>query len=635
MSENLIQVRGAVIDTAHLTLYKTDGTKVSIPQGDVRIAPITKQIIPIIKLGQIATVDLGDDPTSQPIDLTPKYAEFEKQSKWTKFFRVAKAVVFGTKEAEAPAGELVPPCEIMPPTVHGSIPVKILVDDVGVAETMKIVNAVDEIMKHATPASDSKFTDEGTHEVNSVDTVIAVHTNEKTGARTVIPGVQDLRKQIDHAAKLGSTKAVDAFLSRLAPVVSQRRHSVDDLLNFMKKNDLPIAEDGCVIGYKALDHHPKQDGYYVDKHSRKVPQRIGSFVFMKPELVDPNRRNECSNGLHVARRAYMRGFGGDACFLIKIKPEDVIAVPEYDANKMRVCGYHLIFQLSEADHKLITEDKNFTGTKEGRTLLGRAIAGDHPPIDQLVEIRGPMGGDVLVTDLKPGLAAPDPLPITLPPVTVKPVAAIKLDGDAEVGPVLDGPVLVPAAVAKTIAVVKAKVVVSQRQATAQAMFEKVAKAKPGSQTQFGAARALIDFKRAAKVGWDKLGMTNEAGEDLQRIVNPVAAVKTAPAPEPAAPVKMADPATFKPTSLAPKSKDAAEALVKIRQTKVTPAPVPTTSLSKGQQALLLYGDVMGLTGQRQKKAAQELLDLKKASKKSWTALGFTRDPGLLLQTILK
>lgn len=503
MSDNVIQVRAAQITTSHLILYKTDGLTCEIPQGDERIMPIIKLITPIVTAGGIALVDLGDEATSQAEEQRARYAEYESKSPLMRFFRVAKDVLFGTGKTVTE----IPPMEIMPPDPD---------------ENQRLLKAVQVIMDNAIPTSNPQFSDEGTLDVNSKDTIIGVVT-DTDGKKTVIPGVQALRNQIDHAAKLGSTKAVDAFMSRIAPVMKDRGHSVDDLLNFMQRGDLPIAEDGCIIVYKTLKKHHTNAELFTDVHTGLVPQRVGSYVFVDPSMVDPNRRNECSNGLHIARRGYIRGFNSDAIFLAKVKPEEVIAVPERDADKMRCCGYHLIFQLNDAEYKRIKEDKSFTDNKESRTLLGRAIAGDHPPVNQLVEIRGHGGTDIVVTDLING-----EVPV-IPKVKVKPVAAIKLDGEEPETPVLNADPVDPTKVLKTVMKAKEKVATNQRQDTAKAMAKAVYEAKMGTAAEVKAAADLIAFKRAAKVSWDKLGLASSIGLSLQDIVDRgVTVVETKP-----------------------------------------------------------------------------------------------------------
>lgn len=212
-----------------------------------------------------------------------------------------------------------------------------------------------------------------------------------------IPGMEKIEKQIVHAAEadaVGLTK----FLQRLAVVIDDRGHEVQELLDFMKAGDLPIADDGTIIAYKKL--YAQQDGWFVDPHSRKVLQRPGSFVTMAKELVDPSRRTECSTGLHIGRRGYMGRFSGDTIMLVKIAPEDVIAVPSHSPDKMRVMGYHIIARLEDELYRIINRNQPISRSEKGAELLGRVVAGDHVGIREIVEVKAAMGGEIVITGVK-------------------------------------------------------------------------------------------------------------------------------------------------------------------------------------------------------------------------------------------
>lgn len=180
------------------------------------------------------------------------------------------------------------------------------VPETKVEQTMSVV---DEIIAHAVPVSSEKFNEKGLVQqrpmvVNAVtsndhpddtaeDTIIAVVGDK------IIPGMELIKSQFGRAAKMGSVQGVENFLKRLSTVIESRSHSVEDLLKFMERADLPIADDGTIIIYKVLN---KQGDRYVDCHTGRVQQWVGAYVCMDPSLVDHNRSNECSNGLHVARR---------------------------------------------------------------------------------------------------------------------------------------------------------------------------------------------------------------------------------------------------------------------------------------------------------------------------------------------
>lgn len=323
-----------------------------------------------------------------------------------KLFRIAKRFVKNIFNPETD-GEEVAPVElgalpvaapVVPDNKAESVPEKIR----DATENVKpdIHTAMDQIMANAKPVSAEGFSDADHNSED--DTMIAVVTDTTTGVSTVIPGVENLKNQMRHATKAGNAKGLDNFLARLAPVIEKRGHSVQELLNFMSRGDLPIADDGCIIGYKVLRSTPKDSSsygapvlikdvplnYFVDCHSGNVLQRVGSLV--QQEKVDPSRRTQCSTGLHIARRAYLRGFSGDIICLVKIAPEDVIAVPENEPDKMRARAYHIINVIPAAEHQRLRNNEPIEGM-EAKRMLGMAIAGDHVGIVEDVIISGTYG----------------------------------------------------------------------------------------------------------------------------------------------------------------------------------------------------------------------------------------------------
>lgn len=414
----MMRIVAAVLDTSKLTLYGNDGATVVLPQGDTRIRRIIDEATPQLLATGSADVNMAPDVVNT-------FADFEEKSSKVRFYRVAKAKLkglfgFGSKEEESLPADL----------TLGTIPKPaqpVLVRGVELVESLPTIlngngrrpvdqSVIDEIMTHAVKATDPKFSEEGLDKQapikdlatgktpsqhgssNSTDTIIAV-----TSEGHVIPGMERIKTQFARAAKLGSPIGVERFLERIGSVITDRRHSVDDLLKFLERGDLPIAEDGCILIYKSLNRssfgaYPQAK--YADVHSSKVPQWIGARVMMAPELVDPNRRNECSNGLHVARRGYVGTFGGTTCVMAKLAPEDVIAVPIEDANKMRVCAYHILFELSSEQFSLLKRNRPLTEDAEGRTLLAKALAGHHTRVTHTVEITAKEGGGIRVTPVQ-------------------------------------------------------------------------------------------------------------------------------------------------------------------------------------------------------------------------------------------
>lgn len=490
MQTNVIRIVAAVVDTSHLTLYKENGETVLIPQGDPRVRRIVDTATSMLIQQGYAEVDIA---TVEEADNT--YVEFEEVSNGVvKLFRIAKSKIAALFSGLA---EEVPQTTSVAPMVIGSLPTTV----------QPILSAVEEIMQHAVSVTSPEFTEEGiakqgdiveqsgqasksTADSTEPDTIIAVIDGK------IIPGMEKVKSQFGRAAKLGSTIGVENFLKRLGSIIDKRGHSVEDLLKFMERGDLPIADDGSILIYKVLYHKGNStDGKYVDCHTRKVEQWVGAYVCMDPTLVDHDRRNECSNGLHVARRGYVSRFSGSVCVLAKLAPEDVIAVPSYDADKMRVCGYHIIAELSQAQHNLVKQNQPITNIPEGKVLLGKALAGQHIGKTHEVRITQNKGGGVQVTELK----------------------TTKVEKTKVVAPVAEA-LINPSAVTVDTPIDPKSVVQKVEQLSRKDKAVKLYAA--------GEVEALKAFKKASKVSWDKLGVPDP--DVTPPIVNVFTALKELP-----------------------------------------------------------------------------------------------------------
>lgn len=550
----VLRIIAAVVDTHRLTLYRDNGETIIIPQGDPRIRRLVEKVVPAIEQNKFCELSVDE------ISNTNHYNQTERELKgFVKFFRTAKATL---EELLAKFGHLDQEDDnVVAPVAAGQLPNQEAEQQ---APASKAQSAVAEIMANAKPTSSPEF-----HQpMTETDTVVAVLDNGK-----MIPGIEMIDVQLQAvAAKLGNAIGVQRFFERVSSV--PRNHSVQDLLTFMQKGELPIADDGSVLVYKRLES-TREPGVFVDCHSKKVKQKVGSKVFMDEKLVDPNRSQECSNGLHVARRDYLSSFSGDVTVLAKLAPEDVIAVPHRDARKLRAKGYHIIAQLSPEDARRVCSNQPMQDT----VLLGNAVAGNHVGVLETVEIRGHMGTNLVVT-----------------PVTEAVAPEVELDESKQAQSLDNLPTQDPEQ-AKVDAAALAKKVVSDRksnqQQQAEALMVKVMEAKTQAQ-QIDAAKALVAFKKAAKKGWDKLGITEKEAARVLDIANGKSDLKAeAPKAKPA-------PAKQSPDWAPSRIVNGVE----------TGTGTPRERIRK-----LLDN---GLTSVG---VAQAIVEIKKKAKKSWEALG--------------
>lgn len=653
-----VNIIAAVVDKHNLTMYTETGDTITVPQGDPRIKDLVSKVVPVVSRNEVYVL------TSEDMTGKNHYAEVEKQSNGlVRFFKMAKAKFkeiaekFCEPVAPVSAGKIPVPMEH---SVTGAKAEEAIADPIGQDLTppapklppeeqrplTKGEAAVAEIMANAVTPADKDFAtvrdadmarDSGEEE----EMVVAVLQDN-----TVIHGVEQLNDQFKAVtAGVTSVDGMQLFLNRAGSVT--RGHSVEDLLKFVQKGELPFADDGTVLVYKRLQS-TKEEGVFVDCHSGRVKQRVGSFVHMAESLVDPNRNQDCSNGLHVARRDYLGSFSGDVLVLCKLAPEDVIAVPKYDARKLRAKGYHIIARLSQEDADRVCSNQPMKDTE----LLANAIAGNHPPILEYVEITQQRGGGLKVSaaaevpaqEVKPVREATslDHVPeVGNVPVEVDARAVAlslgeqKLTTQAVTGPVVDE---APAPVPVPVEVETAKPAhkLSERDQLLLAFNEA---SVPSAKLE--AAKGILAFKKAKKKSWTALGIPTSVWTKAQEIVEaadmgakyPVTKADLKPAVEAVAKTLPKSKPSNDDKALKAMAKPAAKVKGKNSVTKAPrpSASKPTPTVAKGpapkEKKMTQQEEMAKLVelykANPDKANARAIFNFKQSSKKGWEKLGVT------------
>ena len=127
------------------------------------------------------------------------------------------------------------------------------------------------------------------------------------------------------------------FLENLMSNPSKR--AVDELYGFLESSELPITEDGYFLAYK------KVNDQYKDFYTGKMDNSIGSKPSMPRNMVDEEKNNTCSHGLHFCSFNYLSQYYGGCgrVVILKINPKDVVSIPsDYNNAKGRACEYEII-----------------------------------------------------------------------------------------------------------------------------------------------------------------------------------------------------------------------------------------------------------------------------------------------------
>lgn len=135
------------------------------------------------------------------------------------------------------------------------------------------------------------------------------------------------------------------FMDNLMQNPSHR--SVNELWGFLQTQKMPITEDGHFLAYKRI----RDD--YTDSYTGKIDNSVGSICTMPRNMVDDNKEQTCSMGLHFCSKGYVRSFRGERLVVLKINPKDVVSVPvDYHNTKGRCCRYEVVGELRDADDDL-------------------------------------------------------------------------------------------------------------------------------------------------------------------------------------------------------------------------------------------------------------------------------------------
>lgn len=537
--KKLVTIVGISVDAQNAVLYLEDGSTVTIAQGDPRLPNIVNAAKKHIPLEGSAVIDIAE-----PVKVRNEFKETEEGTGGLlKFFRVAKSFVKKFIDTESPekvdesvahisplelgikpgqtildveeADDLTYALEAQPAAVEAVVetPVAEVTKPAELTNDQKIELAtarMRELAGKGSTVDDPEFHKPITDE--DPDTIVAVNT--KTGS--VIPHAHKLSSQMKAASKLKDFSGFVNFINRLEPVLKDRGHSAEDLMKFIEYGDLPIADDGCIVIYKRLK---EKGNTFVDVHSGNIKQNVGSYVFMRPGLVDPNRRQDCSNGLHVASLGYLSSFSGNVTVMAKVRPEDVFAVPEYSHTKMRVCGYHILAVLPESLRKHVNSGGSISSIPEGKELLNKVLRGAHVGITELVEVGGHNGSNVTYTKVEnTETAKAEEVKVDLVKETLEQSDLSEAPVSTEkAAPVLATDLKEPTSI----------VVPEIKKSKLDVLFEAFEQAylEDDLDKALTLANNIVDAKKRAKKGWVALGFNRQAVDLLMEVIDGAAPVK--------------------------------------------------------------------------------------------------------------
>lgn len=173
----------------------------------------------------------------------------------------------------------------------------------------------------------------------------------------------------------------------LAPFFRRVTEDSEGLFDFLSSNNLPITINGNILAFKVLTFIP-ENKVLVDCYTKQVVQQVGDIVSMPRHMVDRDRKNHCSSGLHVCTKDYLKTWcpsGSTVLTLVKVAPEDVYAVPDDLMSKMRCCKYQILGIVPKDEASAVLSGTN-TNTPVFNKLFENALNDKFTGVNNVVEL---------------------------------------------------------------------------------------------------------------------------------------------------------------------------------------------------------------------------------------------------------
>lgn len=117
----------------------------------------------------------------------------------------------------------------------------------------------------------------------------------------------------------------------------------------------------------------KTNTVFTDNYTKTMTIKMYEPVIKDRSDCDFNHSNECSHGLHVGTTNYVtKSWLGDVGIIVLINPKDIVSVPDYDSEKMRVSkylpidfiDYNKYGRIIERDYSLINDTYSNTSIED-------------------------------------------------------------------------------------------------------------------------------------------------------------------------------------------------------------------------------------------------------------------------------
>jgi len=184
------------------------------------------------------------------------------------------------------------------------------------------------------------------------------------------------------------------FIEKL--VTNPSKQSRKHLYKFIEANQITLLPNGNLLLYKGVKHDGTSlhmgygiiDGI-VHEHDYLL-NVTGSVVEMPRSMVDDDRDQTCSIGLHVGAYKYASGFGS-RLITVSVNPRDVVSVPsDYNDQKMRVSRYTVLEGVEQVEEVatpvFVPADTNYPSADDSETELSDKEIKDNNKISGFLKV---------------------------------------------------------------------------------------------------------------------------------------------------------------------------------------------------------------------------------------------------------
>lgn len=155
--------------------------------------------------------------------------------------------------------------------------------------------------------------------------------------------------------------------------------AVNELYSFLEKAKLPITPDGHFLAYKRVrkDFMDVYSGTvknapayaFTEEERNAMPMKEQgrrkevtidivndvTVVSMPRNMVNDDKDQTCSDGLHFCSEGYLSSYGGETVLIVKVNPADVVSIPsDYKDTKGRAWRYEIIGELGVSPEEAMT-----------------------------------------------------------------------------------------------------------------------------------------------------------------------------------------------------------------------------------------------------------------------------------------